>query len=123
MQKQGAGFKVIYAFDLLKKQMEKEPVFKIAIGDKVLQNNSVNKNSSIMLSEIAINPVTHDIFITDGPKAKLLILDNAARMKKLYELGNQFAQPEGITFSPQGDLYISNEGKKVPGNIMQVELK
>jgi uncharacterized protein YjiK len=118
-----AGYKVVYAFDLVNKHIEKSPVYKINMEEKLLQNNLTRKKASLPLSEIAINPVTHDIFITDGPNSRLLILDKSAGVKKLYELGSHFAQPEGITFSPQGDLYISNEGKHGAGNIIEVELK
>jgi uncharacterized protein YjiK len=53
----------------------------------------------------------------------LLAMDNSGNIKKLYHLGKNFAQPEGITFSPQGEIFISNEGAKQPGNIMKIELK
>jgi hypothetical protein len=53
----------------------------------------------------------------------LLILDKAGSIKELYQLDqNEFSQPEGISFSPTGDLFISNEGKKEPGNIMRVKI-
>jgi hypothetical protein len=34
-----------------------------------------------------------------------------------------FPQPEGITFSPHGDLYISNEGLYQPGSIIHYPYK
>ena len=117
------GYKVIYGFDLVTKNMMKEPVYKIDLSDKLLNNNSSKKNKSMMPSALAINPSTNELYITDGPKSRLYTLDNSAVIKKVYELGNEFFQPEGITFSPQADLYISNEGKKVAGNIIQVALK
>jgi len=41
----------------------------------------------------------------------------------LYLLNTkQFLQPEGITFNAAGDLFISNEGIKQPGNILQVKI-
>jgi hypothetical protein len=53
----------------------------------------------------------------------LLILDQSGAVKKLYQLEkSSFNQPEGITFSPTGDMYISNEGSKQPGNILHVTL-
>ena len=76
-----------------------------------------------MPSAIGIHPLTNEIFITDGPKANLLIMDEAGMIKKLVQLGKDFSQPEGITFGPQGEIFISNEGSKLPGNILQVELK
>lgn len=40
-----------------------------------------------------------------------------------YQLGNEFEQPEGITFQPNGELFIANEGSKKAGNILNVEIK
>lgn len=117
------GYKAIYAFDLATKSMTEEPIYKIDMADKLLKSDASKKNKSMMPSAIAINPSTNDIYITDGPKQRLITLDNSAAIKKVYELGSQFAQPEGITFSIQGDLYISNEGKKNAGNIIKVGLE
>ena len=51
------------------------------------------------------------------------MMDNSGNIKKLIELGKEFSQPEGITFSPQGEIFISNEGGQEPGNILKVEVK
>lgn len=115
-------YKGIYAFDLAKKAFIKEPVFKIDLKNEVFYSVR-KKNKTLMPSAIGINAKTNEIFITDGPKAMLLILDNSGNIKKLYRLGKDFAQPEGITFSPQGEIFISNEGTKQPGNILKVEIK
>jgi len=43
--------------------------------------------------------------------------------KNLYHLSNSdFAQPEGIGFTDEGDQYISNEGKSGAGNILKVSV-
>jgi uncharacterized protein YjiK len=117
------GYKGIYAFDLSKKSFVQEPVFKISMQDDVIATSKGKKDKPVMPSAIAINPLTSEIFITDGPKSNLLILDPSGKTKKLVQLGQDFAQPEGITFSPQGDIFISNEGNKQAGNILKVELK
>ena len=70
-----------------------------------------------------INATTNEIFITDGLQAMLLIMDYSGTIKKLYQLGKDFAQPKGITFSQQGEIFISNEGTKQPGNILKVEIE
>ena len=76
------GYKGIYAFDLSKKVFIKEPVFKIDLQDEMIANQQDKKNKSIMPSSIGINPVTNEIFITDGPKSKLLIMDKSGMIKK-----------------------------------------
>ena len=115
-------FKAIYGFDLAKKTLLKDPVYKIDLAD---DGNLASKERKNMFSPsaIAIHPETNDIYITDGPKARLLIMNNTGQIKKLHKLGKEFQQPEGITFSPQGTLFISNEGNKEAGNIMQVEVQ
>ena len=65
-----------------------------------------------MPSAIGIHPVSGDILITDGTSSKLLVMNQDGRINRLVELGKDFAQPEGITFSPEGEVFISNEGTK-----------
>ena len=103
--------------------MAKEPVLQINLNDKILNAATGKKSKTIKPSALGIHPVTNDLYITDGPEAKMLIMDATGTIKNFVNLGNDFAQPEGITFSPQGDIFISNEGTKQPGNIMQVKIK
>lgn len=114
------NYKGIYAFDLSANKFVKEPAFRIDTENEMLKSTTGKKNKSIMPSAISINPVTKDIFITDGPKSRLLIMDSDGNIKKLVELGKDFAQPEGLTFNARGELFISNEGAKQPGNIIKV---
>ena len=73
-------------------------------------------------SAIAIHPKTGDLYITDGAKPKLLIMDQQGAIKTVKILNSkEFNQPEGISFSPEGGLFISNEGSKQPGNITEVK--
>ncbi|RYY43977.1 MAG: hypothetical protein EOO06_18900, partial [Chitinophagaceae bacterium] len=117
------GYKNIYAFDLATKTLLKEPVMRINIDDSEFHQSgkSGKKKKYFMPSAIAVHPVQNDIYILDGPRSRMLVAGPDGQVKKLYELGNQFYKPEGISFSPAGDLFISNEGKKIPGNILQVE--
>jgi len=120
----GADYKGIYSFDLSTKKMDKEPVYKIDLSDPLLGGAKKKKSSNnIQPSEILVHPVTNEIMVLDGPGTKLLILDASGSIKKVHQLGgNEFSQPEGMTFTPNGKFYISNEGKKDPGNILEVEL-
>jgi uncharacterized protein YjiK len=120
------AYKGIYAFDLDNRTMAKEPVFKIDLQHELLATAATSgkkkKSGTIMPAAIAIDPISKDMFITDGPKSRLLVTDKAGTIKKLLQLdAKKFIQPEGITFNTKGELFISNEGKKVPGNILQIE--
>ena len=119
------AYKNIYAFNLGTKSMSKEPVVKIDLANPALENGGKGskKKKPFMPSGIAIHPMSKDIYILDGPKSRLLVAGNDGAIKRVFELGKEFYKPEGISFSPAGDLYISNEGKKIPGNILQVSLK
>jgi len=119
------NYKGIYAFDLSSKKMDQQPVFKIDLLNKAFETNGSGKKkkASMNPSAIPIHPLNGDIYITDGRDPKLLIMDAAGAIKKLYQLNtSEFAQPEGITFNLAGDLFISNEGTKRPGNILQVKI-
>ena len=117
-------YKGIYAFDLNSKKLNKEPVYRINLLDPAFANVNAKKENALMQpSEINVHPVTGDIYVTEATKPKLLILDNTGKIKTLLTLSSSdFSQPEGISFSPAGDLFISNEGKKSPGNILQVKI-
>lgn len=46
-------------------------------------------------------------------RKKMVVLNTAGDIKCVEKLDpHQFKQPEGIAFTPDGDLYISDEGKK-----------
>ena len=61
-------------------------------------------------SAAAINPVTNDVWILASGNQLLIVTDRKGNTKNVYTLDPViFNQPEGITFTPSGDLLISNE--------------
>jgi uncharacterized protein YjiK len=119
-----SDYKGIYSFDLKSKSMLPTPVYKINLNDKIFEDvNKGKPKNSISPSDLAIHPTTGDLYILEGTKPKLLIMNKTGALLSLHELkGPDFPQPEGISFSPDGKMYISNEGNKGEGNILQVEL-
>lgn len=115
------NFKGVYAFDLKNKTLAAEPVYKIDLTHTLL-NATGKKNKTFMPSDIGVHPVSGEIYIIDGPGSRLLILDKTGNPSRIFALGKDFSQPEGITFDPVGRIFISNEGNKEPGNIMEVSL-
>jgi len=116
----GKSYKGVYAFDLASKTMAAEPVFKIESRQNV--SGSRKGIVEVMPSAIAIHPKTKDMYITDGRNSILLILSSSGVVKNTFQLSpKDFNQPEGITFQSDGEMYISNEGTKEPGNILKVE--
>ena len=89
---------------------------------KAYRNKKIHKTFNP--SEIAVHPKTNEIYVLEGKNPKLLILDVDGSLKKVYKLDEiNFPQPEGMTFSAAGDLYISNESATGPATIHLVELK
>jgi len=74
-------------------------------------------------SDIAIHPKTGDYYIIEGRNPKLIILQPDGIVQKIVKLSRKnFNQPEGITFSPDGKLFISNESGESRANIVEVEI-
>jgi len=114
-------YKGIYGFDLNKKAFSQEPIYKIDAKAGMIANGK--KTKQVKPSAIAVHPLTKEVYIVDGPSSRLIILTSTGTTSKIYELGSSMEQPEGITFSPKGDMFISNEGVKQPGNISRVQLQ
>lgn len=121
-------YKGIYSFNLETYTVDKEPVHKILVDDPIFFKDNFyatkGKKREFLPSDIAINPLDNNIYILEGKNPRLLIMDPNGKLLKLHVLNKKsFNQPEGITFSPEGKLYISNEGKGGKANILEVELK
>lgn len=117
-------YKGIYSYDLRTKKMSETPVYKINLKDKLLEKYVKKKlQNAISPSDIEIHPVSGDIFVLEGTKPKLMIMGTDGIVKNVFDLKKSvFPQPEGLSFSPEGKLYISSEGGKGPGIILEVAL-
>jgi uncharacterized protein YjiK len=118
-----SDYKGIYAFDLSTKKLSDTPVLKIDLQNDIWIQKEGRK--TMRPSDLAIHPRTGDLYIIDGEEPKLLIMSaNGKKYKKLYTLPDAaFKLPEGITFTPKGVMYISNEGRGGDGNILRVRLR
>jgi uncharacterized protein YjiK len=65
-------------------------------------------------SAAAINPVTNELYILCSVNKLLVIADRDGKFKSVFALDDKiYKQPEGITFTPKGDLIISNESHEI----------
>lgn len=120
------SFKGIYALDLETRKVSMNPIFKIPLDDPILKSKSGKDKESTNFypSDIAVNPLDGNIYLLEGKNPRLLLMDKNGKLLQLHKLNREFfPQPEGMTFSPEGILYISNEGKDGMANILEVELK
>ncbi|WP_373058309.1 SdiA-regulated domain-containing protein [Zunongwangia sp. H14] len=117
-------YKGIYAFDLKQKKFIQEPVFKIHTDDPIFEGiNGRGSQRIIRPSEIEKNPVTGEWYVLEGHQPKLMILTPTGQAKEIHLLDPEvFQQAEGLTFSPQGTMYISNESRRAPADILEVKL-
>lgn len=119
---QASDYKGIYAFDLAKKQLLKEPAYKMRFEGRPFRKADRDDIQDIFKpSEVALNKAG-EVFVLEGVSPQLLVLDASGKTKSLYELDeDDFPQPEGLAFDPEGNLYISNEGE--PGTIHKVKIQ
>lgn len=117
----------IYAFDLQSKTLGEQPVFTLdpAEIDRLLTTDSEGQDRWFAPSGIAIHPKTGDVFVLSSVKKRLVVLDyNSGKIKHAVQLSKQILpQPEGISFDPDGNLYLSSEGKKGEGLLLRFNRK
>jgi uncharacterized protein YjiK len=135
-----SGYKAIYRFDLEKMKLKKEPEFLININrpDSYKDDNffkeyslSISKkyflsvrDTEIHPSGLAIHPVKNEIYLISSVGKFLVVLDMNGKILDLHHLDDRiFRQPEGICFSPSGDLFISSEGQSGNGYILKFNLR
>jgi len=130
------GSKAIYLFDLQEEELDEYPLYLVNLEqlDMLMDRKGFSKFSvrvakklgliesetSFQPSGIAIHPQSGEVFVISSVGKLLVILDQAGRIQDVIALNPVlFRQPEGICFSPEGDLYISNEGNGGRGYVLK----
>jgi uncharacterized protein YjiK len=105
--------KAIYGLSPEDHQLTDKPV--IVIKKKALKEFiDVDKFKP---SALAVDPITQDLYVLASVGKLLVVLSPEYEIKSVTNLSNKiYPQPEGICFSPKGDLYISNEGNNGRAN-------
>jgi hypothetical protein len=115
--------KAVYQFDITNQKLINPPFMVIHKKDfEGLTGDKLSFNPSA----IAVNPVTHDIYIlTTRDNKGMAVFSHSGVLKSYQGIDKEMMpQPEGICFSPLGKLFISSEGKKgEPGNLFEFESK
>ena len=98
-----------YRFDLTTLSFSAEPLYTIDIA--VIKKMLNDEKAEFKPSAAAINPITGKLFIVASVGKLLVIADKDGKVEQVFPLDPVlYNQPEGMTFAPNGDLYISNEG-------------
>ena len=121
--KESKDYKIIQELKFQKGQLIETNRFHLSMDDPIFDRIDGKKTNKFSPSAIKVHPITGDWYLLDGKNPKLLITDAKANPKRMIDLDpREFPQPEGLTFSPQGDLYVSSEGELTNGVIAKLSL-
>lgn len=106
----GKDVRTAYRFDLAGKRFDSSAFYTISSKDvKALLKDD---DAEFKPSAAAINPKDKRLYILSSAGQLLVITDTKGTVLEVYRLHpDQHPQAEGITFSPKGTMFISNEGK------------
>ena len=101
-----------YAFDLTQMKYVDSPVFIIDAAG--IEKKLEGKMPKFKPSGAALHPITGDLYIISSVNKILVIANVDGKVEDVFPLDPKlFKQPEGITFTPTGDLLISNESADI----------
>lgn len=136
----GAGLKnarTVYSFDLSTKEMAKDPVMVIDLKavEALTEKNKLNRivrNLAAPLTNLsgfkpaglAIHPLTGQLFVISSVRKVILAYNMDGTLEDVWLLSeDDFRQPEGLAFLPNGDLFIANEGGNGNATLMRFNYK
>ncbi|OQP50728.1 hypothetical protein A4H97_02500 [Niastella yeongjuensis] len=98
-----------FHFNLLNKHFDDSA----SIDVTAIANMIGEKKIKFKPSAAAINPITDELYILSSVNKLLVVADRNGNPKQAYPIDEGlFKQPEGITFTPEGHMLISNESAK-----------
>ena len=130
LKDQKAKGRAFYKMDLDKMKLIKEPAF--TIGPSKLkafweQNRNFDYEENRIKfkpSAIASHPVSGHYYILSSVGKMLLVVGKTGEILATYPISPRIlGQPEGLCFSPTGDMYISSEGEGDRGYILKFKIK
>ena len=106
----GRGVRTAYRFDLQSRRFDSSELYTIS-SDSV--KAAVKKtDATFKPSAAAIHPVDKRLYILSSAGTLMVIADTKGRVLEAYNLNpDKNPQAEGLTFAPNGTMFISNEGK------------
>jgi hypothetical protein len=106
-----------YVLDTAAKSFQFAPAYSPSL-DAIIKIRGKEK-AECKPTSAAIHPVTGELYIISVNDRLLVIMANG-EVKQVYKLEKTaFRQPEGICFSANGDMFISNEAQDATANILQ----
>jgi uncharacterized protein YjiK len=109
-EERGKKIRTAYRFDLTIMRFDTSAFFHISRTE--VEDILKDADARLDPSAAAINPLDKRLYIISSASNLLVIADTRGKVMEAYRLNpDLYPQPEGITFAPNGDMYISNEGK------------
>jgi hypothetical protein len=97
-----------YRFDLASQTLIDTPYYTVDI--KAIRTLLDDSRNEFKPSAAAINPIQKKIYMIASVGKVLVIANLQGKVEHAFPISPiLFPQPEGLTFAPNGDLYISNE--------------
>ena len=120
--------RAVYRYGLSEGRIDKEPF--IHITNKIYLEKlksfdlDIKNHSPFKPSGISINPTNGNIYLISSVGRLMIVFDHEKKIIDMIPLARSiFRQPEGICFSPEGDLFISSEGGDRKGYMIKFRLE
>ena len=112
-----------YAFDIESAAYVTNPVFVMDI--RKIEDIMDEKKLRFKPSAATIHPLTNDLYIISSINKVLVIASLQGVPKAVYRINPKlYKQPEGMAFTPRGDLFVSNEFAEIgAANILFIKYK
>ncbi len=116
--------KSVFVYDLSNGELMENPVCSITKKSikKYINDAGITLPSKIDFkpSAIAVHPITNELYILSSVGKALLIMDMDENILNFTQLNPYlFRQPEGLSFTSDGTMYISNEGMGINAKILK----
>lgn len=117
----------VLGFDLNQEILLEEPVINFNISEirkfaaeKDVKSSEGGDKIDFRPSAIGIHPLTNKLYVMSAIERILFVFDKNGTIEYITKLSPElFNMPEGITFLPNGDMLISNEGRINPPTILR----
>jgi uncharacterized protein YjiK len=106
----GKHMRSAYRFDLRTKTFDTAAFYTISTEE--VRKQLKDDDAKFDPSAAAIHPINKRLYILSSAGNLLVIADTRGKLIESYHLNpDKYPQAEGIAFAPNGEMYITNEGK------------
>jgi hypothetical protein len=111
-----------YRFNLATMQYDTVPAYRIDVTE--IAKAAGNEMKNFRPAAVAVHPIEKRLYMVDAINNLLVITDMNGKVQEAHHLKSRlFEQPEGLSFAPNGDMYISNEAGEGIADILKFAYK